>query len=97
MNIDNFVLSCRVFSRGVEQAALHALLHHALATGARSVTAAYQRTSKNANVRQFYSRHGFSTVADDGSVATFRHDLDDIAPPPPHVELIVELEQAART
>jgi FkbH-like protein len=96
VNIDNFLLSCRVFSRGVEQAALHAVLRHALAAGARSVTATYRRTAKNANVRQFYPRHGFSTVADDGSEATFRHDLDDIAPPPSSVELIVKLEQVAQ-
>ncbi len=95
VDIDNFMLSCRVFSRGVEQAALHALLRHAVATGARSVTATYRRTAKNANVRQFYPRHGFETVCDDDDVATFRHDLDDIAPPPPHVELTVKLEQIA--
>jgi FkbH-like protein len=91
VNIDNFLLSCRVFSRGVEQAALCALLRHAAATGARSVTADYRRTAKNENVRQFYPRNGFRTVADDGSAATFRHDLGDIAPPPPHIELITEL------
>jgi FkbH-like protein len=93
VNIDNFLLSCRVFSRGVEQAALYALLRHALASGARSVTATYRRTPKNANVHQFYARHGFGTVADDGNVATFRHELENVAPPPAHVELIVRLRQ----
>jgi FkbH-like protein len=97
VSIDNFLLSCRVFSRGVEQAALYALLSHALAAGARSVTATCRRTPKNANVQQFYSQHGFNTVADDGSVATFRHNLDDITPPPPHIELIAKLQQIAET
>lgn len=111
VNIDNFLISCRVFSRGVEQAALYALLRHARATGACCVMGTYRRTSKNANVRQFYSRNGFKTITDDstandgtadsgtannGGVATFRHDLDDIAQPPPHVELTVRLEQAGQ-
>jgi FkbH-like protein len=95
VNIDNFLLSCRVFSRGVEQAALHALLRHALDTGARSVTAAYRRTAKNANVRQFYPKNGFSIVTDDGDAATFRHDLDEITAPPSHIELTVKLQRIA--
>lgn len=91
LDIDNFLLSCRVFSRGVEQAALHALLRHALDTGARSVTATYRRTARNENVRSFYPRNGFSTVTDDGGTTTFRHALDEITAPPAHIELIVTL------
>lgn len=92
VNIENFLLSCRVFSRGVEQAALHALLGHCLSTGVCSVVAKYQKTARNAIVRQFLPGNGFSTVDDDGCVVTFRHDLRQIAPPPPHVELIARLD-----
>jgi FkbH-like protein len=92
VQIDNFLLSCRVFSRGVEQAALHALLSHCLSNGARSVAATYRKTPKNINVRRFFPDNGFHTVDDDGNVVTFRHDLRHIAPPPPHVELIIRLD-----
>lgn len=88
--IGNVVLSCRVFGRGVEQAALSALLEHARASGAGAVTGTYRRSAKNANVAEFYLRHGFTTIADDGEVATFRHNLADIAPAPDHITLIFD-------
>jgi FkbH-like protein len=85
--IRNFLLSCRVFGRGVEQAALSVLLEHARTSGATAVTGTYRRSPKNANVAEFYPRHGFAAVAEDGDVATFRHDLAEIAPPPDHITL----------
>lgn len=81
--IDDFVLSCRVFSRGVEQACLAALLRYAKATGAEAVLAGYRPTAKNQGFADFYPRHGFRP-ADLG----FRHDLVRIAPPPEHVRLV---------
>jgi predicted enzyme involved in methoxymalonyl-ACP biosynthesis len=95
--IDNFLLSCRVFARGVEQAALSALLRHAQATKADSVVGTYRRTERNVNVREFYARHGFETVTDDGDIATLRHELGQIAPPPAHVQLAECLERMAST
>jgi FkbH-like protein len=93
LHIDDFVLSCRVFSRGIEQSALAVLLRHARSTGASSVAATYRRTPKNGTVRDFYPRHGFAVVSDDGQTATFRHDLSTIVPPPAHVRLTEELER----
>ncbi|MFI9387646.1 HAD-IIIC family phosphatase [Kutzneria sp. NPDC052558] len=91
LHIDNFLLSCRVFARGVEQSALSVLLRHARDTGAGSVVGTYRSTAKNGKVREFYPRNGFSTVTDDGAEAVFRHDLVDIAAPPAHVTLTEEL------
>ena len=86
--ISNVLLSCRVFGRGVEQAALSALLEHARASGVTAVAGTYRRSPRNGNVADFYPRHGFATVTDDGDVATFRHDLADILPAPDHIALI---------
>jgi FkbH-like protein len=95
LRIDNFLLSCRVFARGIEQSALSALLSHAREIGATAVTGQYRKTAKNGKVREFYPRAGFSTVSDDGTTASFRFDLTaaDIAPPPEHVRLSVRLER----
>ncbi|QFZ19209.1 HAD-IIIC family phosphatase [Saccharothrix syringae] len=90
LRLDNVLLSCRVFARGVEQAALSALLAHARDTGATAVLGEYRPTAKNGKVRDFLPGVGFATVADDGDVVTFRHDLTDIAPPPAHVGLTVD-------
>jgi FkbH-like protein len=89
VRIDNFLLSCRVFGRGVETAALTALLRHARATGAGAVVGVYRASPKNGNAREFYARHGFvaGAVSGDGDVTTYRHDLADIPAPPEHIEL----------
>ncbi|WP_103342533.1 HAD-IIIC family phosphatase [Amycolatopsis sp. CA-126428] len=81
--IDDFVLSCRVFSRGVEQACLAAVLRHAKDTGAEAVLAGYRPTAKNRGFADFYPRHGFRPTG-----GGFRHDLVRIAPPPEHVRLV---------
>ncbi|MGW2230277.1 HAD-IIIC family phosphatase [Streptomyces formicae] len=95
--IDNFLLSCRVFSRGIEQTCLSAVLEHARDHGAREVVAEYRASAKNGKVRDFYPRNGFVARAGDASDGTpegasedvllFRHDLAEIAGPPAHVRL----------
>jgi FkbH-like protein len=94
LRLDNVLLSCRVFARGVEQATLSALLEHARDTGASAVVGEYRATAKNGKVRDFLPSVGFATTADDGDTATFRHDLTDIAPPPEHVGLTVDWNRA---
>ena len=83
-SIDNFVLSCRVFSREVEDAIVVLVLRAAAAAGAGSVTARFRGTAKNARFADFYPRLGFGAEpAPDGSDALhFRHDLAGIAPLP---------------
>ncbi|QXJ23893.1 HAD-IIIC family phosphatase [Actinomadura graeca] len=103
LRIDNFLLSCRVFSRGIEQACLAAVLRHAAATDATAVLAGYRPTAKNGKVRDFYPRQGFRRVGGDGvddhdetgdggngdgGAAEFRHDLRSIAAAPAHLRLI---------
>jgi len=95
VHIDNFLLSCRVFARGIEQACLTAVLRAALAAGASAVTAGYRPTSKNSKVRDFYPRAGFQLIADHGGELLFRHDLTEISPPPEHVELTTSLTGAS--
>jgi FkbH-like protein len=96
LNIANFLLSCRVFSRGIEQACLAVLLRHARATGAPAVFGTYRPTAKNGMVRDFYARNGFTELGDDGTGVTFRHDLTEIAAPPEHVRLATTLQGDTR-
>ncbi|SDL31557.1 HAD-IIIC family phosphatase [Streptomyces indicus] len=96
LHLDNVLLSCRVFARGIEQAALAALLAHAHATATPAVTAAYRPTAKNGKVRDLYPALGFATVhtGDDGAL-DFRHDLTRLPPPPGHVTLHATFPPAA--
>ncbi|MFE7563831.1 HAD-IIIC family phosphatase [Kitasatospora sp. NPDC057500] len=91
LHIDNFVLSCRVFSRGIEQAALAAVLERAKADGVQAVYGTYRPTKKNGAVKDLYPRYGFTPAAEDGAALVFRHDLHQIPDRPEHVSLHEEL------
>lgn len=93
-HIDNFLLSCRVFSRGIEAAVLAAVLEHARGHGAAQVLAAYRRTAKNGKVADFYPRSGFTTVAFDERSAAYRHGLDPLPRPADHIRLTARFETA---
>ncbi|MFI1480175.1 hypothetical protein [Streptomyces sp. NPDC020747] len=56
-----------MFSRGIEQTSLRAVLRHARAHGARAVRANYRATPKNTKVRDFYPRNGFVRVKDENT------------------------------
>ena len=52
--IDDFVLSCRVMGRGVEQAMLHALIVHAKSIGLDRLIASYIATPRNSPCKLFF-------------------------------------------
>ena len=54
--IENWVMSCRVFKRGVEDATLNAIVTAALAHGARWLAAEYIRSAKNSYVANLLDR-----------------------------------------
>ncbi|MFD2765802.1 HAD-IIIC family phosphatase [Micromonospora eburnea] len=85
-HIDNFVLSCRVFGRGIEQACLAAVLRQARDGRTSAVRARFRPSAKNGNMRDFYGRHGFAaaTHAPDGSIE-FVHDLRVLPEIPGHL------------
>jgi FkbH-like protein len=103
VSIDNFLLSCRVFSRGIEQACLGAVLRQAERAGARAVVGHYRPSAKNGMVRDLYPRYGFTPVPsegrddeggadDDSGAVAFRHDLTAVVTTPEHIQL-TEIEQ----
>ncbi len=81
----DFVLSCRVMGKRVEETIVHQLVEGARALGASRLMAHYERTKKNAPCLEFWQRSGFETV--DGR--TFTWDLSRLYPKPRAVELRV--------
>jgi FkbH-like protein len=63
----DFVLSCRVMGRKVEETMLHVAVEYARAAGLRDVRARYEPTRKNAPCLEFLKRSGL-TAEDDGRV-----------------------------
>lgn len=62
LEIDTFLLSCRVIGRSVETAILHHLATLARAASARTIEGEIIATKRNGPVRDLYQRHGFSAI-----------------------------------
>ena len=62
LNIENWVMSCRVLTRGLEQFAINQLSKHCENHGIDKITASYINTGKNNLVANKYGELGFETV-----------------------------------
>ena len=62
IEIDTFIMSCRVLQRGVEQFAMNKIFEFAKAGHYKTVTGSYIPTSKNGMVENFYPQFGFTRV-----------------------------------
>jgi FkbH-like protein len=62
--IDNWVMSCRVFGRQLEYEAMNIAVEQARRRGGKALRADYIPTPKNAVISQLYSGLGFSTPND---------------------------------
>jgi FkbH-like protein len=62
MELDTFLLSCRVIGRTVETAFIHFLANWSKARGAQYLLGTFHPTSKNAPSRDFFAQHGFFQI-----------------------------------
>jgi FkbH-like protein len=77
LDVDSFLLSCRVIGRKVETVMLAHLCDQAEARAARRLRGRIIPTKKNEPVRDLYARHGFQRVkADDASGEVWELDLE---------------------
>ncbi len=90
--LEDFVLSCRVFGRQVEETMMHVAVEAARAAGATTLSATLQRTPKNAPTVEFFaSKSGLSSPSADA----FIWDCSSPYPLPTHVRLIHDAAAAA--
>lgn len=93
--IDNWVMSCRVFERGLEYATLAAILAYAEAVGVTQIAGEFIPSAKNAYVSGLFERLGFVEKAglggDPPSAVSriFTRPVPDIAPSH-HIEVVFE-------
>ncbi len=93
LTIDNYIMSCRVLSRGIEQAAIGALLAHARDAGLGPVHASYRPTKKNHRVRNFWPSFGFERHGGTDEAPDYRHDLAALPEIPGHLRLDASFER----
>lgn len=87
--IENLLLSCRVFARGIEQACLAAVLDQARDAGFPAVHGHYVASSKNAKVADFYPHYGFTVTEATPRRSRYAHDLGEVVDVPGHLRLEV--------
>ena len=62
--IRDWLMSCRVLGRGVEQFLMNIVIQHALDAGLERVVGTYKPTPKNAMVENFFAQFGFVKTAE---------------------------------
>jgi FkbH-like protein len=96
IEIDTWLMSCRVLGRHVEEAILATIAEDARARGARELIGRYVPTPKNAMVRNHYEKLGFLRL-DDGAAGgdeLWRLSLEQGAvPAPDYIELVRDNKQ----
>ncbi len=88
VNIDTWLMSCRVLGRQVEPTTLNLVAEQARALGAKRLIGEYIPTKKNGMVREHYAKLGFTSLAireDGGSVAVL--DLAQFTPAPTFIHV----------
>ena len=77
LEIDTWLMSCRVLKRQVEDEVLNELVRLARARNCTRLTGFYLRTAKNEMVRDFYRTMGFSLISEDDLSRQFELPLAD--------------------
>ncbi len=91
--IDAWAMSCRVFSRGMEDFIFGVLLRETARRGCTHLVGCYVASRKNGVVSRLYERLG-GQPDDSTPTSCWRFDL--LAPPPPSEALIAEIEMNHR-
>lgn len=82
LQIDTWLMSCRVLGRGVEAACLAVLADAARHAGATTLIGEYRPSSRNGMVREHYRRLGFQPDAEQpGGITDWQLDLANFAAP----------------
>src|SRR6185369_7226068 len=84
------LMSCRVMSKGVGMIMIHHILRMAKEAGVK-LRAEFLSTDRNRQMLITYRFAGFKEVGRNGDVALMENDYSAIQPPPPYVDLRLEM------
>ena len=79
LEIESWIMSCRVLGRRVEEAILQHLVAEARRRGIAEIVGRYAPTARNALVRDHYEKLGFALVSADGGETVWRLPVVDHA------------------
>ncbi|ADG99439.1 FkbH like protein [Segniliparus rotundus DSM 44985] len=98
LEIMHFAMSCRVLGRGVEAAALRAVLDEGADRGARDAVGSFVRSAKNGRAADFFRQSDFmpdgaDTTDQIGTRTTFVRSLSTLPEPPQHLTVTIMKEK----
>jgi FkbH-like protein len=80
LKVRNWLMSCRILGRGIEECMLTNVLRYARAAGVAVIEAEYLPTPKNGMVSGLYPRLGFEAMEErEGGAVRYRLDLASAA------------------
>ncbi|MBC7952322.1 MAG: HAD-IIIC family phosphatase [Rhodospirillaceae bacterium] len=95
-DIDTWVMSCRVLSRGMEEFILNSLAAAARSLGHTVLRGTYVPSRKNGLVKMLYDRLGFVPVAEDaGGTTRWQLDLTECSPLPTAIAAVAKQAEPA--
>jgi FkbH-like protein len=90
LEITDWLMSCRVLVRGVEQYLMNHVVLMARAKGLQAITGEYIPTPKNAMVKDFFAQFGFAKVSDESGRSSWRLEAARYQPSSVHINELVE-------
>ncbi len=91
LDIELWIMSCRVFKRGLEHAMFDALVRECKARGVKTIRGRYLKTAKNVIVADFYGSLGFVKTAQDGDDSAWEYAVpESYENKNHHIEVIYE-------
>jgi FkbH-like protein len=93
LEIDTWLMSCRVLKRGVEEEVLNEIVRRAGQAGCRRIRGVYLPTEKNKMVADLYPGFGFRTIAAGERRSEFELDVEEFSSRPTFIEIKPRLEQ----
>jgi FkbH-like protein len=82
LNITDWLMSCRVLQRGVEQYVMNEVFAIAAERGLSQVTGRYSATAKNGMVKDFFSNFGFICVTSEDGETRWSRQVESYIPYP---------------
>ena len=95
LEVDTWLMSCRVLKRGVEGAMLNLLVKQAEALGVQVLRGRYRPSAKNGMVANHYAQLGFTLIGTEGDETLWQLDLDAFQPAIHNIELVATREAIA--
>lgn len=78
--IENWLMSCRVLARGVEEFLMARVVEIALQRDLDRIEAEYIPSAKNGMVKEFYAHFGFERVSDENGHTRWNLNINDFQP-----------------